>query len=191
MSCDGCHHPLREGAWRQERGYRDRPGLVRWSPARWIILRQIVKSVAPGELSALERDVDALSRAVGRMNAKQVISASDAVSRRVGRIVPKIESASWDRNRAQSLINAIASEGRTFREADRQSAEQASYALLSLTSHLANQNPAVARGPLARQVDLLFKQVEKLKYPDEFRHDEFIAVLDEIQGRKTSGTASR
>jgi len=181
LSCDSCHHPLREGGWRQERNHSTGPGRPQWSPARWVILRQILVAVAPAEVASLDSEVRELAAAVSRMrNPQRVISISRSIDGRLARVAPRIEAAAWDRARTEKMIRAIARDGRGFREADRQSAEQAVYSLLSLTSHLAQQDAAYARGGLARSVELLYKQVDALRHPDEFNHAAFVAALDAI-----------
>lgn len=138
-------------------------------------------TVAPSEVASLDSEVRALSAAVSRMSDPQgVISNSLSIDARLAKVIPRIEASVWDRGRTEKMIRAIAQDGRAFRLGDRHSAEQAVYALLSLTSHLAHLDASYARGRLARSVELLYKQVDAIRHPDEFDQDAFIASLDAV-----------
>ncbi|HXO20025.1 MAG TPA: hypothetical protein VOA87_08890 [Thermoanaerobaculia bacterium] len=45
----------------------DRPGLPRWSPARWAVLRHLVDAVAPEARAGLQADVDLLARQLAHL----------------------------------------------------------------------------------------------------------------------------
>jgi hypothetical protein len=179
--CSSCHHQLRDGEWRQQRGYLHRPGMPLWSPARWVVLRHIVTSIAPAEREPLDRDVAQLAAAVGRMSDEgEIVRRATTVRNRLAALIPRIESTDWDDARVRSLYAAIAADYPDLRTRDRQSAEQASYALVSLTSHLVRSDRARLGAASTREVDRLFRELQRLQYPDELDRDAFARTLAEI-----------
>ena len=181
MSCAGCHHPLREGAWRQERGFTDTAGLPLWGSARWIALRHLVASVAPEEGKALETDVRNLSREIARMrNSTAAAAAARAVSARLDRLVPRIESASWGEREIRDLIRRIAADP-AMSSWDRQDAEQATYALVSISNYLVKANPALIRSDLVRNIDSMYRILDRAAYPDEYDRAEFVRALRAVR----------
>lgn len=181
MSCANCHHALNGGEWRQERGYKLRAGLPQWSPQRYAVLRNLVQNVAPGESASLDRDVATLAGAVAKMNStKDVISAANSIDRTMSRVIPKVDATDWSESRIRSLMSTIAKDGDYYRYADRQAAEQATYALVSLSSYLVKANPRLVRSDMMRTVDQLYKQLESGKYPDEFDTARFTATMQRL-----------
>lgn len=184
MSCANCHHALNGGEWRQERGYKLRAGLPQWSPQRYAVLRNLVQNVAPDESAALDRDVATLAGAVARMNQTQdIIAAAGSIDRTMARVVPKVESTNWSEARIRSLMSTIARDGDYYRFADRQSAEQATYALVSLSSYLVKANPRLVRSDMMKTVDQLYRQLESMKYPDEFDTSKFTATMQRLDSQ--------
>ena len=181
MSCAGCHHALRDGAWRQERGYARAPGLPLWSSARWVALRHIVASVDPGELSSLEADVDRLAGAIARMRDPQgAAAAASNVASRMARLVPRIDRARWDEARVRDLMRRIASDP-AIASHDRQDAEQATYALVTLSSHLVRANPSLVDSDLVRDIDALYRTLDRSPWPDEVDRVEFARRVRELR----------
>jgi hypothetical protein len=179
--CSSCHHQLRDGAWRQERGYRHRPGMPLWSPARWVVLRHIVSSVAPAEREPLDREIGELAGAVGRMaNEQEIIRRARAVRSRLAPLVARIDAAEWNEVRSRQLFSAIASAHGDVLTRDRQSAEQSTWALVSLTSHLVRSDRGTLRAPTTREVDRLFREVQSSEYPDELDRESYARTLAEI-----------
>lgn len=181
MSCAGCHHALREGAWRQERGYARAPGLPLWSSARWVALRHIVASVDPRELPSLEADVDRLAGAIARMrDPAGAASAANDVASRMARLVRRIDSARWDEARVRDLMRRIASDP-AIASHDRQDAEQATYALVTLSSHLVRANPSLVDSDIVRGVDALYRTLDRSPWPDEVDRVEFARRVRELR----------
>jgi hypothetical protein len=181
MSCAGCHHALREGAWRQERGYPREAGLPLWSGARWIALRHVVAAVEPGELAPLERDVDRLAGAIARMrDPGEAAAAASDVAARMARLVPRIDRARWDEARVRDLMARIAADPATASR-DRQEAEQATYALVTLSSQLVRANPSLRESDLVRNVDALYRIVDRSPWPDEVDRVAFARTLRAVR----------
>jgi hypothetical protein len=177
MSCSGCHHPLREGEWRQDRGYAREAGLPLWSNARWVALRYIVAAVDEEELAPLAADVDALAGATARMRDPQLASAAARdLAARMARLVPKIDRARWSEAMARDLMRRIASDP-AIASHDRQDAEQAAYALVALSSQLVRANPSLAESGVVKGVDALYRTLDKSRWADEYDRSEYAAVL--------------
>jgi hypothetical protein len=183
MSCAACHHNLRTGEWRQERGYGSaRAGLPPWSPVRWSVLRHLVSEVAPEQRESMDMDVDELASMVASMRKpEQVAEKAMALSRKMSAITDKVESTQWSEKRVRSLMARIASDADYFYRNDRQSAEQATYALVSLSTNLARTNPKLVRGGVQKSVDELYKQLNKVPLPDEFENSAFKQTLAKLQ----------
>lgn len=177
MSCASCHHPLREGEWRQERGYEHRPGMPLWSAERWIVLQHLVEIAAPDELSSLQRDIDDLSGEVGRVKDRvRIVELAESVEARLDHILPAVEVRRWTEEDVVSLIRAIANDAARYRIADRQSAEQATLSLITLVSEL----DASKRDSTTATVDELYRLLERLGQPDEYDRIAFSSELSEL-----------
>lgn len=177
MSCASCHHPLREGEWRQQRGYAHRPGMPLWSAERWMVMRHLVEMTSPDELPGLRRDVDALSGEVGRMKDRVRITAlAESVRTRLDRVLPAIEMHAWTDEEIRGLIRAIAADADRYAFADRQSAEQATLSLITLVSELDRSE----RGALSGNVDELYRLLDRLGHPDEYDRISFASALRDL-----------
>jgi RNase P subunit RPR2 len=178
MSCDKCHHDLAGGKWRQVRGYRYRAGQPAWSPARWLVLRHLVDAVAPAERAGLDADVERVAAAVSQLTPSQTVRESaDNAAASLARVAARIEGASFDQGRVRGLLAALAADGQTLREADRESAEQVALTVQSLVAYLAERQPRVSKGPLGQSVNALFAELED---PDRYDRDRFVGALDQL-----------
>ncbi|MGA7615248.1 MAG: multiheme c-type cytochrome [Thermoanaerobaculia bacterium] len=174
MSCASCHHPLREGEWRQERGYRYRPGMPLRSQARWLVLRHIVETAAPQESAPLTEEMAQLSDAVGRMKDRaRIAELAGAVEGRLDRVLPAVQAKNWTDADVRKMVGLIAGDADRYEIADRQSAEQATLALISLVSQLDRSS----RGSMSGTVDQLYQLLQRLRYPDEYDRKEFASTL--------------
>lgn len=182
MSCAACHHNLRSGEWRQERGYSGVAGLPPWSPVRWSVLRHLVSEVAPEQRESLDMEVDELARMVASMRRpEQVAEKASALAKKISAITDKVESTQWTDKRVRSLMSRIAGDADYFYRNDRQSAEQATWALVSLSTNMARTNPRLVRGGVQKSVDDLYKQLNKIPMPDEFENSKFKETLAQLQ----------
>jgi hypothetical protein len=178
MSCASCHHPLREGVWRQERGFEHRPGMPLWSTDRWVVSRHVVEMAAPDELAALTREIRELSGEVGRMRDRErIASLAATIAARLDRITPVVETRSWSDAEVRMLIRRIAADAERYSIADRQSAEQATLSMITLVSELGRGR----RVSVTRAVDDLYRILERLEHPDEYDRLSFASTLRELQ----------
>ncbi len=179
MSCGACHHSLSEQRWRQLRGFKYRPGLPPWSPARWSVLRHLVARWAPAELAALEGEVEQVSSTVSSLCAPgRIRAAAERAAAALGRAIPAIAGAEWSDAQVRELIAAIAADREFLLRADRQSAEQAALAIQSLYSYLAGGDPSIAEGKMAATVNRLFDELDD---PYVFHPERFLAALGDLE----------
>ncbi|HEX9942679.1 MAG TPA: multiheme c-type cytochrome [Thermoanaerobaculia bacterium] len=164
MSCDACHHSLAEQRWRNTR-YSDRPGLPRWSPARWAVLRHVVADADPQARDALDSDVAQLARQVARIGTPpaEVAETAERMSRALGGAIPRLDRETWDDARLKRLLLAISGDADVL-AADRPAAEQAFLALHSLTAQLQARSPQRVRAGLANTLEAMQNDFEKTPY---------------------------
>lgn len=162
MSCDACHHSLTEERWRTSR-YSDRPGLPRWSPARWAVLRHLVAAVAPEAMGSLEADVTKLARQVSHIGTPPAETAETAerMSRALASVISRLDAAPWDDAQVKRLLLAITGDGNYLAAADRASAEQAFLAANNLVAELQSRNSRRARAGLAGTLQSIEAQFDK------------------------------
>jgi hypothetical protein len=181
LSCDTCHHSLKDGLWRQQRGFDGPPGLPHWSASQWIVLRAILGEVAPSELDRMDAEVAALARTTARMTDEAAITSNArSLGSRVARLAPRIDELTWNEQRIRSLIRRAATPA-PGQLTDRRSAEQVTYALVSLSAQLVQQNPRLVRSDLVRNIDALYAQLNEPHFPDEFNRDRFVATLARLR----------
>lgn len=177
MSCDTCHHDLAGGEWRQVRGFKYRPGLPAWSPARYGVLRHLVVLHAAEQSADLDRAVEAVAKSVAVLSTptEEVEAAARQAADVLGRIVPSIRRARWDEAQIRQLMTTIAVDADYVEAADRQTAEQAAMALQSLLAYLVARKPALDGGPLSQSIDQLFDLLENPYRFDRQRFSEGLA----------------
>lgn len=179
LSCDACHHALSTGAWRQRRGYRQRPGSPPWSPARWVVLRRLAEVVAADQRAELDRKVDRLAAAVARLNTPdEVAAAADELSRAVAPLGGQLAAVSWNEARVRRLATTLTGDGDTLARTDYESAQQVAWALQTLTSALVRADPGLVGSGLVEAVDRLFAGLQDR---DAFDGQRFAAALARLQ----------
>jgi hypothetical protein len=170
MSCYNCHHALKTGQWRQERGWPGRPGLPAWSPQRWAVLRLIVPS---SDRPALDDAVSRVASRVSRMSP-DAASAADDARRLIESAIPKIYSRTWSVDDVRPMVVALTSE----RDTDVHAAEQRALALQTLATVLTRRDNKIASGALMKAIDALFAD---LKDRDDYDPARFGAKLDAVR----------
>jgi len=149
---------------------------------RWSVLRHLVSEVAPEQRESLDMEVNELASMVASMRRpEQVAEKAAAISKRMSAITDKIEGAQWSDKRVRSLMSRVATDADYFYRNDRQSAEQATWALVSLGSNLSRTNPKLLRGGVQKSVDELYKQLNKMPMPDEYESSKFKETLVQLQ----------
>lgn len=179
MKCDSCHHSLAEQRWKTIRT-PDRPGLPRWSPARWAVLRHLVALSVPDAQGPLDAGVDRLSRQVARMGTPpaEVAETAERMSRTLDGVIARLDQAAWDDAQVKRLLLAISGDGDYLAGADRDSAEQAFLALNSLVAQLHVRNPRRARAGLAGTLETL---QDEFKNPYTWNASRFTSRLAQLR----------
>jgi hypothetical protein len=157
LNCESCHHSLTEQRYKTLH-YADRPGLPRWSPTRWVVLRQLVAAVSPDALPSLDADVALLAQQLARLGTprSEVAETAERLSGSLGGVVSRLDAASWDAPQAKRLLLAIAEDEDSL-AADRSSAEQGYYALQSLVAQLQKADPRRVRAGLSGTLERMDK----------------------------------
>lgn len=179
LSCDTCHHPLTGGEWRQLRGYRYRAGLPSWSPARWLVLRRIVEAVAPGEVAALDREVEGIARDVSRLGgpSERVREAAERTAAALASLRPRVVRSPWSEAQERQLIAALVADRDELLAADRQSAEQTAMAIQTLMASLVDRQPQSVSQEARATLDRLFAELED---PHRYDREQFAQALAKL-----------
>lgn len=179
MNCYGCHHSLREGEWRQIRGYKFKAGLPSWNPARYAVMRVLVSAFAPQQRGPLNAQIERLERHIAYMNTppEQVATTATGLAGTMERVIPQIRQAAIDNAAAARLIDTIAEEVPYLLDAEIHSVEQAIMAINALASAMARQNPALAQGGISRTIDKLYNDVKDRERFDRAQFARHMAEL--------------
>jgi nitrate/TMAO reductase-like tetraheme cytochrome c subunit len=179
MNCYACHHSLKDSEWRQIRGYRLKPGLPPWNPARYAVLRQIVATFAPQERGQLDTQVDRLAVSIAQMNTPPATVAATATSlaNTIDRVIPRIRQAEIDSAAAGKLIDAIARDVPYLVDSEVHSVEQAIMAINALANTMARTNPSLAQGGVSRTIDKLYDDVKDRENFDRTQFAQHVAEL--------------
>jgi len=179
MSCTNCHHSLRGGLWRQERGWTGRPGLPAWSPQRWAVLPMILAKAAPSARQPLEEQLAIVAARVSRMNdAAGIATAADEARRTIEGAIPKIAATSWSADDVRPMILALTSRREFMLRSDVASAEQLALSLQTLATVLTRRDPRVAAGPMMKAIDALFTEVRDR---EDYDPNRFVAKLEAVR----------
>lgn len=179
MNCYACHHALRDGEWRQIRGYKFKAGLPSWNPARYAVMRVLVSAFAPQQRERLDAQVERLERYIAYMNTppEQVAITAAGLAETMERVIPHIRRADIDTATATRLIDAIAREVPYLIDAEIHSVEQAIMAINALAGAMARDNPAFAQGRITRTIDKLYNDVKDRERFDRARFARHMAEL--------------
>ncbi|MBW3565242.1 MAG: cytochrome c family protein [Acidobacteria bacterium] len=182
LACDSCHHQLRDGDWRQQRGYSRRPGLPQWNPEHWLPLQAVMAEVSPERTRAITADVERLSARVVRMSDSEAISSeARAIDYALAPESNPIRNLEWTDPRLRRVMLRLVSEEALVATADRRLAEQVVYGLTSLQAERVEARPSEASSQLTRRIDQLYALVDSSKYPDEIDRGRYLELTREIR----------
>ncbi|HEY0511395.1 MAG TPA: multiheme c-type cytochrome [Thermoanaerobaculia bacterium] len=183
LSCDACHHSLAEQRWKTIRT-SDRPGLPRWSPARWTVLRHLVAAVTPDARPGLDADVTRLSQQAARLGTPpaEVAATAERLSRSLTGVIPRLDAAAWDEPQVKRLLLAIADDDSPA-TADSAAAQQAFLALQSLVAQVQTADPRRVRAGLSGTLESMGTDFENpyAWNPARFR-DQLAQVKRQVEG---------
>ena len=179
MSCTNCHHSLRGGTWRQERGWQGRPGLPAWSPQRWAVLPMILAKAAPSARQPLEEQLAIVAARVSRMNdAAGIASAADEARGTIEAAIPKIAATSWSADDVRPMMLALTSRREFILRSDVASAEQLALSLQTLATVLTRRDSRLAASPMMKAIDALFAEVRNR---EDYDPNRFVAKLEAVR----------
>jgi len=159
MSCDACHHDLAGERYRKglATGFRARPGLPPWSPARWVVLRVLLNRHAPDARAALEADVERLARQVSRITTPpgEVAATAERIAGHLDGVVERLDAVEWDAAELRATLRDLTAERRRLASHDLASAEQVVQAVYSLAGALLAEDPELLGTGLVDAVSAL------------------------------------
>ncbi|HEX9668337.1 MAG TPA: multiheme c-type cytochrome [Thermoanaerobaculia bacterium] len=179
LRCAGCHHSLAGERWRRA-SYPDRPGLPRWSPARWAVLRHLVDAFAPGARPELDAEIARLAQQTARLATPpaEVADTAERAGRGLAPVAARVEAASWEPAQVRRLLLAMTGDSAFLADADFQSAEQAYFAVHTLVAELIAADPRAAAGGLTGPLERMYQE---LGDPETFDRGRFLAQLGELE----------
>jgi len=133
FDCHSCHHPMadkRNTAARVGAG----PGFVRLNDASLLMLRQIVRRVAPNEADAFAQQVSRLHKAVA--TGSDALAQARAVEQLIALMIPKISAHRFSGEDVRGSLVGLIDDGLAGQYTDYQGAEQAVMAVQSVAQFM-------------------------------------------------------
>jgi hypothetical protein len=187
LDCDSCHHSLAQERWRL--GSRsDPPGLPRWSPAPYAVLRPILAAAAPEQAAALDPEVERLSRLLARFDTPpaEVAASAGRLSRAAAGLVDRLAKARWDEERARRLLLALSDEHGAQEGADLRTARQIVLTVQTLAAQLVAGDRRWLAAGLAATAEGLSATVQA---PYDFDRARLAALLAQLRRQLQEGPA--
>lgn len=173
MSCLDCHHDLKNGDGRQERGWRDRPGQPSWDAQHWTVLRAMIRRLSRDDL---QERVNELARRVTRMRDSNAIAdAAEETRRTVQPLIHDVDRLDWGEADVRTAMRAIANDQELV---DIGTAEQIALSLQALASFLTRRDPRLAHSAMSQAIDALFSELQTGDHYDPRR---FVAKLQALR----------
>jgi len=179
LDCFACHHSLTtaENSWQQKRGYPPlpnglpatgslppygtgrHPGNPPWNLSRYVILRQVVGEEDPGSARELESDIDRLYGMISSLNPDkgQVTALANSTAEVAARLIPKLNTATYDQARTLRLMRAIVNSADYITRLGERPAEQSAMALKVLYTAYAGQGKPAGDARIQQAIDGLLK----------------------------------
>jgi hypothetical protein len=179
LACTSCHHSLGGERWRRAR-YTDRPGLPRWSPAHWAVLRHLVAAYAPEARAGLDAEVDRLARQTVRFATPtaEVAATAERAGRALAPVAARVDAAAWDRAQVRRLLLAVAGDSEYLAGADFHAAEQVYLAAHALVAELIAADPGVVASGLTATLERMYQDLRDVEGFDRGR---FLGHLAELE----------
>lgn len=174
LACASCHHEVGDASWRRQKGYRFRGGQPPWSPARWLVLRELLRVAAPDELGRIEPRVDALAAEIGRAGDRVAIATqARELDQDLAGLGGTIAGFRWSEKRLHELLAGLARQSEEL-ALDPAAARQAAFTAHSLATELLILDRRAIKSGLLPKVDKLFSLLEA---PGGFDRAGFAATL--------------
>jgi hypothetical protein len=170
FDCHACHRPMTEARWEPRPGAR--PGAIRFNDGNLLMLRQIVRRVAPGEAEAFANAVTRLHRAVGS-EASDAMAAGRDLRDRLARLIGTLKGRAFSHEDLRSMLASLVADGVAGEYRDYAAAEQATMAMASLLNFLARQGVLADVQSANAALDAVYATVrDDARYqPERYRAD--------------------
>ena len=182
LSCFACHHALgpAKDSWRQEHGYEGRrPGDPAWNGSRNAVFRYFAAQVDAGNAQELEKQMQAVSSEMGKLNPDRTVSANAATAAgaTARKIAGRLATMAYDRAITQRALQSISENAETIALADERAAEQAAMAMDSLYIAYSKDAKPANDAEIRAAINGLFQQLEN---PSAYNADVFAAALKKL-----------
>ncbi len=166
FDCHSCHHAMgdkRNTAARVGAG----PGFVRLNDASLLMLRQIVKRVAPSDAGNFSQQVANLHKAVA--SGTDALTHAKTVEQQITAMIPKISAHRFTGEDVKAIMIGLIDDGLAGQYTDYQGAEQAAMAMQSVAEFM-GRHQMIQTQPLRPSMKRLLAAVARdEKYqPAEF-----------------------
>lgn len=170
FDCHACHRPMTEARWEPRPGAR--PGAIRFNDGNLLMLRQIVRRVAPAEGERFAQAVTRLHRAVGS-DGSDAMAAGQDLRDRIGRLIGTLKARPFNNEDLRAMLAALVADGVAGEYRDYAAAEQATMAMASLLNFLARQSALADVKAANAALDAVYATVrDDARYqPDRYRAD--------------------
>lgn len=182
LSCFACHHALgpAKDSWRQAHGYDGRrPGDPAWNESRYVIFRLLAKQVDPSSAQELDRQLDAVSQEMSKLNPDRhaVVNSAETSIPLAQALAERLATLQYDRAGTLRLMQAITADADEISLADERAAEQATMALDSLYIAYSKDAKPGNAAEIRAAINELFQQLEN---PSSYNADQFAAAMRRI-----------
>jgi hypothetical protein len=138
FDCHACHHPMSDKRWSPRTGTA--PGVVRLNDSNLLMVRSIMRVVAPAEHPDFDRDVATLHRAVAGgpgADGASPFELAKRLSGRLDRFAGFLETAPLDAAVLRRVLLSLVDETKAGQYTDYAGAEQAYMAVVNVANGLA------------------------------------------------------
>jgi len=182
LSCFACHHSLgpAKDSWRQEHGYEGRrPGDPAWNASRYAVFRYFAAQVDAGAAQELEKQMQAVSTEMSKLNPDRVVAANVALAAEATaqKLAQRLATMTYDRGIALKTMQAFSENAETIALGDERAAEQATMGMDSLYIAYSKDAKPANDVEIRGAINALFQQLEN---PSAYNADQFAAALRRI-----------
>ncbi|MEO8441827.1 MAG: hypothetical protein ABI547_05025, partial [Betaproteobacteria bacterium] len=180
FDCHSCHHAMgdkRNTALRVGAG----PGFVRLNDASLLMLRQIVKRVAPAEAGNFGQQVTNLHKAVA--SGTDALAHAKTIEQEIAAMIPKISAHRFTGEDVKAIMMGLIDDGLAGQYTDYQGAEQAVMAMQSVAEFM-GRHQMIRTQPLRPPMKRLLAAVAR---DEKYQPAEFEKALRELKAGVETG----
>ena len=182
LDCFACHHSLvkTENSWRQRRGYAGRrPGSPPWNASRYIVFREMARTVDPAFASRLDVSLEKVQTEMSRVDPDRTTVAASAAQTAgvLDDLAQRIAAMPYDQAMTLKLMRDISGDADGISMAGERSAEQAAMALNSLFLAYSRNVKTANETNIRAAIGTLYQQLQNPSAYDGFQ---FAAQLHKV-----------